>query len=512
MPTEELDRALTAALARVDEPDVEAARDRLHRRIRRRRMMKSLAILPVLAAVVAVSIVAASKSTTSQRVVTTPAPDGPLPVKMIPGPPGWQAVDYGNARAWVPGDWHVLFPGASECQVLANRVLINPQPGKCLQQIPATASFLMIGPLSSSNPGNSSTRRVNGYLVVERSDGSYSVPALSVQLTIAGPLTHAILATLGPSSRAAVLTAGSAPRAPTSWQMITYGGLTFRVPPGWPTRDGTTFFAGCGGALFPSPEVVVDRPHVFTDCVITGDTPAFQPSDGIWLVAQSGASSYGPDTTTLLTTPGGLRVSELIDLPDNNFEVTLYATPLPGKQVEIDLGLGVDPTIARTILYSLSMSTASSATTTVPPQPTGPPPACHASNLTATYDWQGATGSLLGSVRLTNHGPTTCSLSAYRGIKVIGRDGTVLPVRDLVEPPTSAPPVLLGVTGTATVNVQWQEWCEATNPTPVTLAITLPDGSVVTATNDGQNGLNQTPRCDVPNLPSTLYDGPVRPG
>ena len=144
---------------------------------------------------------------------------------------------------------------------------------------------------------------------------------------------------------------------------------------------------------------------------------------------------------------------------------------------------------------------------------------CHAANLSATYEWQGATGSLLGEISLTNRGPEPCTISGYLGVKLIGRDGAVLPVTDSTEPalpgqPSVAPQVVVlapNVTGAATAQLQWREWCAATNPTPVSLSLTLSDGSVLTAPFAGGDSSFQTPRCDAANLPSSLGVGPIAP-
>ncbi len=524
MPTEELDRALTAALARVDEPDVEAARGRLHRRIRRRRMMTSLAILPMLAAVIAVSVVVTSAGTHSQRVVTGPAtttpPIGglaPLPVKMIAGPPGWQPVDYGNARVWVPGDWKISPPGFGECGAsYVKEVFIDPPAEKCAQQIAPNAAFITIHTLTSVAE-TGPTRTINGYqVIVPDTPPLFLVPQLGVSLFIQTneSLREEILATVGPSSRAAVLAPGAAPPPPSDWQTVTYSGLTVRVPPSWPVADinSTSTFDECH-QIFHQSSVVLGSPPVFPPCPTWG---VVAPGDGIWLT--TGSTGFnGPTPEHSLSLHNGLRTQVFDPSEANTFVIDIDANP-----VEIILGLGVDPTIARTILYALATASAhtsgtSEPTTVVQPQPTGSPSPCRGENLSATYDWEGATGSLLGTVRFTNRGPGTCSLGGYLAVKVIGRDDAVLPVteqRAAPVPTTQSPPVLLGVnvTGAAAAQVQWREWCLPTKPTPVTLAVTLPDGSVLSAPYLGPNTPDQTPRCDAPNLPSTLGVGPVLPG
>jgi hypothetical protein len=294
---------------------------------------------------------------------------------MIPGPPGWQPVDYGNARVWVPQGWHVFYPGMGECgQSLVNQAFIAPQAEKCAERAPTSASVMTIGPLPNGGGGHTSTRHINGYVVLVHSSDTFWVPALSVQLTLDGPLTQQILATLGPSSRAAVLAPGPAPQPPSTWQTITYGGLTLRVPPGWPTKDGATFFVSCGGALFPIPEVVLGQSQYGHDCVIGEDTPTFRPGDGIWLAKQPepAGGGFGLSGLTTLTTTSGLSLG-LIDAAeiDNSYRIDGYAATAPGTEININLGLGVDPTVARTILYSLSTATAPTTTT-----PAVLPPSC----------------------------------------------------------------------------------------------------------------------------------------
>jgi hypothetical protein len=347
------------------------------RALRRQRLARKLAAIPVLAAVVAVTIVATSSRTHNQRVVTGPAPAAPqagglapLPVKMIPGPPGWQPVDYGNARVWVPGDW-TIYANHVPCDWFTNGVVLNANfnelcpVGSGIGE--AVPSYALMQPVSNPMAAQHSSRYVNGYLV--KGDAIYVVPDLSVQLTLVGPESNAILATLGPSSRDAVLAPGAAPPAPPTWQTVSYGSLTVRVPSDWPIKEGSTFTGGCVGSLHAS------RATVVLDCLISTDTLTFPPRDGIWLLKYplasnnppgTIASNYPDEASTPLTTTSGLHVGIFkAASTDNNYLIGLYAFP-QGTEVQMVLGLGANPIIARTILYSLSTSPPAA------PQPSNP--------------------------------------------------------------------------------------------------------------------------------------------
>ncbi len=329
--------------------------DEIRRRariIRRRRAYRIVSVLPVLAAVVALSVVLTSTHTRNARLVTGPAGSpsatqglAPLPVKMISGPPGWQPVDYLNARIWVPGNWAVLFPGTSPCGIaLTDVVVLNPHfseqcgPGPTP---PGPQSYAFMQP-NTPLPGHQAVHSINGHPVVGTTS-PYSVMDLSVRLTLVGPQANAILATLGPSSRAAVLARGPMALAPSNWQTITYSGVSLRVPPGWPYKDPHSI-AGCGGEFAQGPAVVLG-PLLRLTC----PPPNYEPPLGDGLrIAPASPNSALPETPYRTAT--GLRINVL-----NTGDSVLLDIDAP--TADIAIGLGIDPSIARTIFYSLSATT-----------------------------------------------------------------------------------------------------------------------------------------------------------
>jgi hypothetical protein len=328
--------------------------ERRARVLRRQRQTRKLAVIPALAAVVALSVVRLTTRSRSEHVITGPTATtqpnpglAALPVKMIPGPPGWQPVDYGNARVWVPPDWSILPTGVSECATLVKVVLLNPPTTVC--NSPRTpVSAVTIWPIGSVDETGPS-RTINGYRVLVPSiTPTFYIPRLSVRITIqttSDAQRQTILATLGPSSRAAVLAPGPTGPPPRDWKAASYGPITVRVPPSWPVEniDAAQGFDVCR-VIFHTPAVVLGSPSVMPPCPMGG---VRLPGDGVWLRTTS-AAIYGlPGAFSPLTTSTGLHVEVL-----NGNDSFLVAVEV--QTVEVTLGVGFDPTIARTILYSLA--------------------------------------------------------------------------------------------------------------------------------------------------------------
>ena len=87
-------------------------------------------------------------------------------------------------------------------------------------------------------------------------------------------------------------------------------------------------------------------------------------------------------------------------------------------------------------------------------------PLCRTEQLVARGGLNGAVGTMLGPVTITNTSSTACSLPAGRpGVHILWHD-RVLPARetDLSDPPGRAVR-LLGPHSTAAITMAWSNWC-----------------------------------------------------
>lgn len=158
---------------------------------------------------------------------------------------------------------------------------------------------------------------------------------------------------------------------------------------------------------------------------------------------------------------------------------------------------------------------------TPPPEPARPtlrpvPPGtrtCTPADLTATADWQGATGSMAGGIGVTNVSTTACALdgppkrvvinagtktmpTSYSADARAGSGGTEPSGPGLLEPGDHGGWWLL-----------WANWC-GQDLVPTAVVVTLPDGSgPLVALPDSSTpgpGMGGKPRCDAPDSSSSL--------
>jgi hypothetical protein len=149
-------------------------------------------------------------------------------------------------------------------------------------------------------------------------------------------------------------------------------------------------------------------------------------------------------------------------------------------------------------------------------------PSCRASDLHAHLFLQGATGSLVGGVELTNAGTTACSLLGRPGVAFTGaaaaashwRVRTIArspePPDLLADPPGSLRALQPGKS--ASVSLFWSNWCGpgsepagASGTPPAGLELRLASGTGLVVP------LARAPRCDAPQHPSTLSVAPFTP-
>jgi hypothetical protein len=134
-------------------------------------------------------------------------------------------------------------------------------------------------------------------------------------------------------------------------------------------------------------------------------------------------------------------------------------------------------------------------------------PACKAGRLGTTAGWEGATGSLVGSVRFTGRGGAVCALNGYPTIQLLDQHGRVLPTRMGRYGRSQATGVLVRPGAAATVRFRWSNWC-GPQPGLVGLRVTLPGGGTLVPTIAGGTPRELTARCDAPGAPSSLSRGP----
>ena len=372
-------------------------------RIRRRRQRRTRGLAVVAVVGAALALVVTVQSVGDQERVQVDesgvAPSGShlaAPLKMIAGPAGWRPVDYGNARMWVPGQWQVIPPGTCT-NVWFMRVFINQQSTTCPPSqshgVVPSPFYVVMDPLGPKPNAPMSTKLINGHLVFEGGSPFVAwVPDLEVRLIVVGGDASNILATLGPSSRAAVLTDGPGPPAPGNWQTVTYDGLSIRVPPGWSVVNAAISPAApCGTPFAAHPAAWLGTRSGTGFCApLSPGEP--QPEDGVWL--QPPTSLNGPNAAATIRLPGLLRVQVLSELDSRGLYLLTVEVSTKGatSPIEMTLGLGTDPTIARTILYSLS-----------------PAPSITANALTFAFDLAtqtvGAGQQISGQVTVDNAGP-----------------------------------------------------------------------------------------------------------
>ena len=139
-------------------------------------------------------------------------------------------------------------------------------------------------------------------------------------------------------------------------------------------------------------------------------------------------------------------------------------------------------------------------------------PPCSARNLRAHLFLQGATGSLVGGVDLTNAGSSSCALVGRPHVSFTGAAAATErwrvrrsarspePLEVLVDPPGSLRALVPGKS--AGLTLYWSNWC---GQGPSGLRIRLPNGSSLVVP------LRQAPRCDAPQDPSLLSVAPFTP-
>jgi hypothetical protein len=273
------------------------------------------------------------------HVQTGPVPAGPLTA--IAGPTGSKAVDFADARVWVPSQWQIGEPGNIGCPRTAGGILLQPArlgPSCAHRQRP-----LVIVRLLDRHQLHGHVQLVNGYRIVSTGTNTYAVPELGVTITLRHHVPPSVLASLGPSPRAMVLASGSPQPIPSGWKQVSWEGVHVAVPPDLRVVRGNRY-ADCDAYLVAG-EAVIGPPSLPSESSCTPFGPdALKPANGIWF----GMVGTGTGYQTVMTPSGyylQLRTSAIDDASPVLF--------LRGHGINLAVGLGRNPDIARAIFGSI---------------------------------------------------------------------------------------------------------------------------------------------------------------
>lgn len=156
---------------------------------------------------------------------------------------------------------------------------------------------------------------------------------------------------------------------------------------------------------------------------------------------------------------------------------------------------------------------------------------CKVADLDVIAGWQGATGSMAGSIRFTNRSSKRCIVWSRPEVQLRDEQDKPLEVgySDFCRVCGELYPTIQAAAATQTVTayfnavldlgpgqgalvmIIWSNWCKA-KPVSFALRVTLPATkeqlSVPVLEPGGKQLTTQTPRCDVQTAPSTLSVGP----
>ncbi|MGO9876018.1 MAG: hypothetical protein ACLPVY_19750 [Acidimicrobiia bacterium] len=222
-------------------------------------------------------------------------------------PTGWEPVDQGEARVWVPSDWILETQGSCIGGASAGMISTGKLPqANCTpaSQWPIPTQAVGLVPSSQTSSGRQSFT-VDGYGVYQRTTPAsrwnyYDVPQLGVQIATRGTLGRRILDTLAPSARTVALDP-ALETAPASWHAITEDSVALSIPPSW-TVDTPTF--SCGSPFLADSAFLLIKPHIeFAPCAFPPPTPVAALKDG--------ASVFLPPNNPNAPSPTGQPVTTL---------------------------------------------------------------------------------------------------------------------------------------------------------------------------------------------------------
>jgi hypothetical protein len=314
--------------------------------VRSRRTARWLAVLVVLAVLALVL---------SPFVASTSTPLSPqeaaVAVDLGATPNGWVPVDFGDTQVSVPPSWSLNLdcPRPNGGSMILESVSGHHE-GPLSQgtdcAINRSGTSVTVAPYSATATG--AANETNG-IQVYGSQTVLAIPALGVKVTAKGPLGSRVLRTLTHSPRAILLAPGPSPPVPSSWQRVSYDGISLDVPATWPQLSLGPF--PCGGPLlFGVSEVILSSPGMSTAMCPGGPEPVTQPKDGLLLESLSLVGGRLPK-------PGPcIHIGALSACPTTvAYGILGLLVRVPGKVEPVGVGLGLsgDGMVARTILYSM---------------------------------------------------------------------------------------------------------------------------------------------------------------
>ena len=136
---------------------------------------------------------------------------------------------------------------------------------------------------------------------------------------------------------------------------------------------------------------------------------------------------------------------------------------------------------------------------------------CRSGQLIAAANWEGATGALAGTIKITNKNLHPCILDSTPEISIRNQEGISMPVSQIKMQCKIPQPVILKYKTASNVFFVWRNWCVEKSSEPINLFIKLPhNGEIVIAPAIDSNGkpLSDYPRCDNPESSSTISVSP----
>jgi len=283
-------------------------------------------------------------------------------------PAGWRLMDVGVLRFAVPDGWAA--PISRSC--------LQPEPvgvvlldflaplATCSPEIGLPDGRLIIDFTEAEPPSTAPDVKVGQYDAWQLSDAPLATYRLAngIEISIGGPDAAQTLATFSDSGAQRVLHNGPVVET-AEWTTVTVDDVSLLVPSGWDVVDLPHQDPNRG--FFPNPGTCndawfyVEAPRAFTgetdsvpSCILVRDRPT-TPTDGVW-IRDIAADTSTPGPIVAHGTTNGLDIS-VVDrtLPDNDtVSPTLdLLVHTPSHVVRVSIGVGSDPTIARTILRSL---------------------------------------------------------------------------------------------------------------------------------------------------------------
>lgn len=181
---------------------------------------------------------------------------------------------------------------------------------------------------------------------------------------------------------------------------------------------------------------------------------------------------------------------------------------LAGRQAP--LIVAVAPTPTPTSQPTPVAPTPASPTATPASLPTVPPAtqtpavgACYSTELAAAItSWNGAAGSRVATVEVTNKGSSACAFPTHTQPQLVDANGAVLIQGPAV---TSSASLTVAPGGHLTTLVEDSNYCGPTPVAPVTLAFIFPDGTRIVAAPDARKGdVDGVPPCMGSTQPATI--------